>query len=552
MGRRSRTPQHQSRNAEDAFAFLVSLANRKDLGYLLEVGAGISAIAGFAEPMTDSLARSCHYQVSRIVLDATLRSSASTEWTARPRREDLSTIINNAIDATNFTGALQRMSAASGSSAARLEMTRFLAQLGQVQIAPFEHYPAILAGRAVGLLDDIPIRRRSEIERRVAGARQVLDLPAQQILGVSVLDAAKVYLLILKWYADRWNHLNARLPEGEQRKTEALRELDDLALQNYWSFTPESVTGHPGLFQAEIRAFLNLFSRTPAELRVSNQELNSPYGIGHVSCRMLPLDRNPVVALSNDRYLVPNVTIFRNAFGNVIDFSLMDAYRQYGLDDLYNQARGAALELYLEELISDRLPSCLLIPEIEYRSALGSKKSPDLCILDLSDRSLIAVEVKARRLSPAAAVETTDSDLDSNHGPSVDALRKLPGKIEDLFSMPEFEPWQQQLAQIPEDRVIFVAVVGSAVFFHDELEPLRARLDPSHPLAQLDQPFCLLDLAVFERAVELARRHQLPLGQLLREHHEDTRAGDADTGAARLFRGREMPEPSDTFAWRFI
>jgi hypothetical protein len=181
------------------------------------------------------MARRCHHQVSRIVLDAVLRSNASTDSGTRLRLEDLSKLINNAIDAAHYEQALQRMLAVNGTSLARLELKRFLAQLGQVQIAPFENHPATIAGRAVGLLENITRRRRSEIEDRVAGASPVLDLPARQAVGISISDAAKVYFLILKHYADLWAHVDRRLSREEKRVTEALGELDQLALQNYGS-----------------------------------------------------------------------------------------------------------------------------------------------------------------------------------------------------------------------------------------------------------------------------------------------------------------------------
>src|SRR5262249_13607683 len=127
-----------------------------------------------------------------------------------------------------------------------------------------------------------------------------------------------------------------------------------------------------------------------------------------------------------------------------------------------------------------------------------------------------------------------------------------PKKIEALYSAPEFRPWHQQLARIPKERAVLVSVVANTVFFHDELEPLRAHFEPLHPLHELGQPFCFLDLLVFERAVELARAHQIPVAQLFREHYEDARRGDPNTAAARMFRGRETPEASSTFAWRFM
>jgi len=527
-----------ARDAETAFSFAVSLANRKNLGYLLELCSGISAIAGLADILVDPLPRYCHYQISRIVSDAILRSNASNEASATFRHDELRKLINNAINVTHNTESVKKMSEASGTESVRLELMRFLAQLGQIQLAPFEDDPALLGGRTIGLLEVIPARHRKEIEQKIAGASQMLAVPLEELIGISATVAARLYLSLLTRYARLWEEFNSCLPVGDLRLEEALRQLDQRALERYWSFTADSLIREGGASERETKAFLNLFSRAPDELREAGQDLNSAFQVGHPAVRMLPLDRYPVVALPCGRYIIPNITIFRNAFPHVLDFSLMDAYRKCGCDNIYNQVRGLALELYICSLISTRLPRCVLIPETEYRSPYGGRRSPDLCILDPSDTSLIAIEAKARRLSPAAAVGTTNVDLDQNHGPSVEALRKLPEKLDDVYTAAEFQPWRIHLERIPRSRAVLVSVVSDTVFFHDEIEPLRARFDQAHPLASLTEPFCFLDLGVFERAVDIAYTQKVSLAQLFREHYEDTRGGDPNTPAARLFRGR--------------
>lgn len=543
---------HRHRKAEDAFAFAVSLVNRKNLGYLFELCAGISSIAGLVEPHADPLGRTFHYQVSRILLDAVLQSTASTEQTALLHHEDLPKLVNNTIDCTDNRPAIQKIRAVNGTPLARLEFIRLLAQLGQVQIAPFEQHPTWVAGRAVALLEKIPTLRRSEIEGRVKGAGRILEFPAHEALGVSIRDAASIYLGILKYYSELWRKVNASLPRIGDRKAAAFIELERLAASAYWSFTVELLADRTGLSQVAIEKFLRLFSRAPIEHREMRWVAGSPYQTGHVSCRLLSVDRYPIVTMPNGRFIVPNITILRNAFFQVLDFSLLDAYRQRELDKLYEQVRGAALEIYLVDLVSDRLPSCVVIPEAAYQSSLGEKRGPDLCILDLADKTLVAIEAKARRLNPATAATATDDALDRNHSPSVAALRKLHEKLHALRTAPEFKSWHVMLSQVSVSREVFVSVVAATLFFHDELEPLRARFDPHHPLAGLQRPFCFLDLAVFEKAVELARSHRIPLAQLLREHYEDAYAGDPNTPAARLFRQRAMPDPSDTFAWCFL
>ena len=102
------------------------------------------------------------------------------------------------------------------------------------------------------------------------------------------------------------------------------------------------------------------------------------------------------------------------------------------------------------------------------------------------------------------------------------------------------------------DRTVLVSVVSGAVFFHDEIEQLRACRDPDHPLRGLNQAFCFLDLPIFERAVELACKYHLSLAQLFCEHFEDASAAGVK-GAARLFRDRWMKlERGEGFSLRFF
>src|ERR1700676_3317415 len=204
--------KHMARDAETAFSFAVSLANRKNLEYLLEVCSGISAIAGLADVMSDPLARYCHYQVSRIVSDAILRSNASIEGYTTLQHDDLRKFINNAINVTHNTESVQKMREASGTASARLELMRFLAQLGQIQLAPFEDDPALLGGRTIGLLEVIPARNRKEIEQKIVGAGQMLALPLGELIGISVRRAAGLYLALLTRYANLWKEFNLCLP----------------------------------------------------------------------------------------------------------------------------------------------------------------------------------------------------------------------------------------------------------------------------------------------------------------------------------------------------
>jgi hypothetical protein len=185
------------------------MGNGKDLQHLLGVVTGLSAIAGLTT-LEDPLGRRCHYQVSRIVADAVLRSTASfglTEWLQPDQTRKL---VNNAIDVTHDPEPLDKLRESDGPDRVLLEGVRFLGQLGQIQIAPFEDSPPHMAGAAVGLFEAIPSRHRALIEQRIPGANSVLASPPSEVLGLSVHAAAHLYLLLLIYYSQRWRSFNLR------------------------------------------------------------------------------------------------------------------------------------------------------------------------------------------------------------------------------------------------------------------------------------------------------------------------------------------------------
>lgn len=536
--------EHQNL-ASDSFQRLVSLAANVKPENALQFCAGIEALS-----FVQSLGGYFHYHKSRIALNAVIRGSGKGRNSSKVFFPDaLREVVNLATDVTGEVSTLEPLNKADGTDRARLELIRYLARLGQVQIAPvdFDHRIDVL--RCIIINEILPAERCDDILDRVSMAGTLSQDSFREVLGIRLLNLGAVFLRCVKFVRNERVRFLDSLPV--ERCAEDLLPVLPIvvgrtAAEDYWLMSPLQLGGSPG----DRDAFLNLFSRKISELRGLLRDFPIVFERGQEAYRILPTDRFPVVKCNFGRILVPDFVALSRSFSRVVDFSLMDAYRQRDELDFYNQVRGASLEIYIEELLADRLPAVVVIPERDYETSQGVKRSPDVTIIDPTDSRLMCVEIKARRLAASTSAEVRNEDLDNNFSGSLEALARLPGKVEDMSGYPEFSEYADLLASIPQDRRIYISVVPEMVFFQEELETQRVELVENHPLSQIRQPTCFMDLQQFEIAVELARLHDEPLGELLEQYYQDCKGCDFNTPSARRFRDRQRVGLSDSYVWK--
>lgn len=275
--------------------------------------------------------------------------------------------------------------------------------------------------------------------------------------------------------------------------------------------------------------------------------------LGHPGKRLSPLERFPIVRVDdpageNLRYLAPNYRHLAKSFVTVVDFALNEA-----LGSEYEQARGALFHLYLRQLLENRLPATLVIPETRYDTARGGKASPDLTLVDPMAGRMVPLEVKGRRINLATRLAVADEGLADNLGDAFDALRKLPGKVADMrANRPEFKRWREAIVSTGDTPPVLVVVLREGLHLLSHLLREQARLDPEHPLHELAEPYCLLSADAFETAVEVARRSGRPLAELLEQHHQRSGLHDYTAPEADSFGETSPLAAKGTFAASFV
>jgi hypothetical protein len=264
----------------------------------------------------------------------------------------------------------------------------------------------------------------------------------------------------------------------------------------------------------------------PGELAVRRPE----YQLGHPGKRLSPLERFPIVRLDASpgapgRYIVPNFRHYERSFAPIVDFTL-----QAALGKDYEAARGALLHLYLQQLLKDRLPGAVVVPETRYDRARGGKDSPDLALIEPTVGRIVAIEVKGRGINLATRLSVGDEELKENLRDAYDALLRLPAKVADLRGgRPEFAQWREAIAATAETRPVLVVVVRAGLQFLSQLIREQVAQDAKHPVAKLKHLYCVLSVDEFEQAVEVARATDGSLAEILEQHHR--RSADRDPGA---------------------
>lgn len=562
--------QGRNRTAEQTLTHARGLLNGCDLLELWKLSARLSLHESLT-PLEDPL---CAFPVLnaetvRMLSHAVLSSHASYRQGGRlPGEQDFRKIVNDCNHALYDPDEMKPLQAARGTQRAHLELQRILVRIGAVQIPGQEPLVWERAGRLIAMLEDLPQRYPDRIP---AGQREEVQrvLPrVEEILGVRVSDLARAFRDVLAWQifvqelslAALGTHAPPRRASTETREELARRQarimfsflgpeplLDDYLVFTVGRILDAKLPAYSALARPRVEAFMRLAARSVDELRAM---LSRPeFRIGHVGKRLSPLERFPVVRVDDPAggescYVIPNYRDLAKSFNAVVDFALLEAL---GRD--YEQARGALFHLYLRQLVEDRLPHFLVIPETRYDKA---RDSPDLTLVDPHAERIIPVEVKGRQINLATRLTLGDEELAENLHDAFKALRKLPSKVVDLRAgRPEFEQWRPAITATGDSPPILVAVLRDGLHLLTHLLREQVNLDPEHPLHGLAEPYCLLSADAFEKAIEVARWKGRSLAELLEDHYRRTALHDPIAPAADSFGEDLLPAPG-TFASSFL
>jgi len=475
---------------------------------------------------------------------AILESKANNYKTNSLLSSDVPYVFNALNDAASIPGLLD------GADAGDIRLRRFMATIAGVQFRFQERDLRDRLGRSYALLDVIPRQFREELQERQRG--DFLDLPVvvPQQIGLTVQEFILIGFGIIGLLRTRFaenftisdelrNYAMEVRPDYDIRQAQVLFRIIDTSKQRlgFLRFVPEQlVVAELQTFTLpKIQQYLNHMARTKRQLQLL---LSRPeYNVGYISNRLNPLERYPILQLTDKSYVVPNLRFLDLSLSEALHFMLQDHYP----NNRYNRLRGYTQEVYLRSLIQTRLPELVIIPELSYQRRRQEVSGPDLTVIDRRTNQLIVVESKAKRMRVATRVEPGTSALIEDLNAAFEALERLPQKIDELYAgIPEYEMYQDAINLTQGKPPIAVVVLGEGVYLLPELVDDYLRADSTHWLNQYSIPYCLMQLDSFEDAVEVAAAENGFLYDILAEYIRISREGLPHEHTAEAFHGRDI------------
>jgi len=528
-----------------SFDDAVTRLNSGNSNELWELAALLSVLEYYGSSELD-LFPALHPERPRLFCDAVLRSRASIHRDRQYRPSEFVSILN-----WSGEGLLDPRIEAIRSGRPREEMlfdlTRFFARWGNIQIR-YQEIENADVGRAIALYHVLPERGTFRDEPTALLVKRIRD-GICSFLGCSIPEFLLVYVKVGLRCWHLFQQVKQALPAGMATScSTGHKQLERLSAILQWLYVSRSSFSSSISFSAEglaeiwgvhaspeaITAFLDCWS---AQTQVLRSLLASPaYSAGSGSWCLSPLERYPVVRLdrlsqaSVQRFLVPNLRFYLRSMPGVLDYALQES-----LGDEYNQFRGAVYEEYVTGMLREEYPHSLAIPERSYTPRKSEAKGPDVVFVEEAGEPLILLEVKARRVGAKTRSDMDDQSLDANLQDAYAALRRLPGKADDLFAgLDEYEEVRLLASKTTRASTLCVCVLPDTPFAVNELTHYRVAhgdLD----LGDIDLPFCLMSVATLEKAIACAKSRQSSLAAVLMRFIERARNLDMQGPLAEFF-----------------
>lgn len=550
--------------ARPTFDDAVSRLNGRGLIPALSLCSGLSLYELGSGPGTVAFPMLNQEKV-RVLGDAVLRSNAAEYKTGVVSDEDLAYILNGCHKALDD----ERLRREVPDGAERLLMLyrlqTFFSRMAFFQIRLQQLFLSDFAGRLIATLAGLARRHLASFPEDKRGVVSRMPEKIEGALGTSIEVVACFPTAILALGRGMQEELSreaTRQFDGAAEMTNDHRQaavVKALArkLQRESGrlfFDAKSVADRLAFASlSDVEACLRVYTAGMAELR---QALSQPeFSMGPQGWRLSPFARYPIVRVRGDRpYVVPNFRYLLRNFADVTHF-----YVQSRVDEKeYNEYRGAVQEVYVAECVRRCLPSVTVVTERTYdRPGAGQVRGPDVVVIDPSDRSIVAIECKARRISVDTRVNLSDETLSAN----LDDIEKillgekkttgLPKKIDELYAgLPVYGDIQGEIYATEKNRTICAVVLGEAVAQYTKL--IRSRLAANGGiLSAFPYPFVILDLETFERAVEICAAEQISLAALLREFWDASGYFELDGTIPEDF-PKHTPPPQSVFAGSFF
>jgi len=529
---------------EEAFEEATILLSRTNPRNTWSLCALLSTTDAFVKDFKDFLFfPHLNFERVRVLCEVVLDSKALDYKTGDLTTDEIIDVLNYGHRAFTDYEGIRLMEDLRGRASSDLALLVYLSRLGNIQRRYQDHRFHERVGRLIGMVEDLPQTHRHKMPAEFWTMADPTLRAIRDFIGFPILSLAAVILGLLELYDRPYQKLLGQFDRDAARKAgpvECFRVLLDHRHEWQPRFVlPVKLTEE----RTHLTRFLELFARTTRQLRELRQ--NDPvYRSGGIARRLSPLERYPVVWLSNTEVVIPNVRYLYRSFADIIHFSLLEEK----ITD-YDPVRGGLQELYLQVLLETRLPGITIIPERSYRRGKQSVRGADLTLIE--DDRLVLVESKAKRLRAETRLGMLPEELLKDLGGAVEAVDKSEGKIGELYAgIPEFADIQAIIDRTKNKPPITVAVVGEEITMMGEVIHEFTKSYPDYPLAGTKGLYCILGIDAFERAVEVAATAGRKLGDLLEAYIAGAAANRPDTPGVDDFGGSIDLE--NTFALSFF
>ncbi len=284
----------------------------------------------------------------------------------------------------------------------------------------------------------------------------------------------------------------------------------------------------------DVEAFLNLTSRDIKEIRKINRE--KPFQQGHISERLSPLERFPIVQINSWEYIIPNFRYFDLAITELLRWAFQEIY----LQNEFNETMGSVLEMFLSEILEKNFKDITIIKEKKYKKKGSDYRGPDITLIE-GDK-LIAIEVKSKHITLNTRLSQHSDYLINDLSAVFEALQKLEEeKIPDFYEgLGIYKDYQIELDKTRLNRPICIVVIGEGVHSLQEYLNMYNRKNHDRLLSSYQYPFCIIDVIHFCKALDIARKNSISLFSLFSEYFEVGRNLNPKQYAAEDFGGRQI------------
>lgn len=376
--------------------------------------------------------------------------------------------------------------------------------------------------------------------------RIINGLSSEQFLGIgfcifSLIQAR--YNETLKKIEDTQSYINGGKSQEEitKRQFEVIGKIIDSKKKInidplVFSSSQASIRGSIKYSAENVSKYLSLLARTSCDLQTQISRLPE-YNVGDLPDRLNPLERYPIIKIHEDGFFVPNARFCYDGISNLLHFILQDYFLKDSNDNKYHQQMGYIQEIFLKNLISEKLQSISLIPEISYMKGKNRVDGPDFTLLENETNRLIAIESKFKHVRNLARVAPLPKTLHEELSNIVSVIKKIDTKVLDMyFGFPEYGIFQEKINKTKENLPIYVVIIGEGIEFLSEIF-FRGDLDTS--ITSMKNSICLMDVEAFEELVDYSTQEQIPLSELLDEYSKTSRSNDLQNpGAEYLYRDK--------------